>query len=215
MEKFKTLKDHVYDYIADQIRDGNLLPNQRINENIICKELNISRTPVREALIQLAAEGILENKAHKGFVLRSMTPADLNEIYAVIGILDGFAAKLACNKLTKQDFADMKFYIDAMDLAIHSGNYEMYYKQQVVFHQLYIDKCGNETLIDIISKAKNKLLKKTYTEDDAQTKNVFLETNQEHKKILELFKTKDADGLFQYLSEVHWAPAYANYDLLV
>ena len=56
MERFKTLKDHVYEYIAEQIRAGSLLPDQRINENVICEELNISRTPVREALIQLSAE---------------------------------------------------------------------------------------------------------------------------------------------------------------
>ena len=47
MERFKTLKDHVYDYIADQIRSGSLLPGQRVNENVICENLNISRTPVR------------------------------------------------------------------------------------------------------------------------------------------------------------------------
>lgn len=216
MERFKTLKDHVYDYIAEQIRDGGLLPEQRVNEQVICEKLNISRTPVREALIQLAAEGVLDNKARKGFVIRSMTPSDIREIYAVIGVLDGFAAKLACSKLTKQDFADMAFYIDTMDLAISSGNYEMYYKQQIVFHQLYIDKCGNNALIDAIAKAKNKLLKKTYDEDDAQTtKNVFFETNKEHRQILELFKDGDCEGLFKYLSETHWAPSYASYDMIV
>lgn len=216
MERFKTLKDHVYDYIAEQIRDGALLPNQRVNENVICDELNISRTPVREALIQLSAEGILENRARKGFVIRSMTPADIKEIYSVIGVLDGYAAKLACEFLTEQNFADMAFYIETMDLAIKSGNYEMYYKQQVTFHQLYIDKCGNNALIDTIAKAKNKLLKKTYVEDENQTtQSVFYETNNEHRQILQLFKERDKDGLFTYLCETHWAPAYAAYDTIV
>ena len=63
MEKFKTLKDHVYDYIAEAIREGKLLPGERISENDICTELDISRTPVREALIQLAAEGVIQNKS--------------------------------------------------------------------------------------------------------------------------------------------------------
>ena len=215
MEKFKTLKDHVYDYIADQIRDGKLLPNQRINENIICEELNISRTPVREALIQLSAEGILENRTRKGFVLRSMTSDDIREIYQVIGILDGYAAKLACEILTAQDYADMEFYIDTMDLALNSGNYDMYHKQQIVFHQLYIAKCGNNALIESISQAKNKLLKKTYQEDvEQKIKEVLKDTNLEHRHILSLFKENDADGLFHYLSETHWAPAYADYDMI-
>ena len=85
------------------------------------------------------------------------------------GFLDGYAAKLSCDNLTEQDYADMAFYIDAMELAINSGNYEMYYKQQTTFHQLYINKCGNNTLIDTIAKTKNKLLKKTYIDDNDQT----------------------------------------------
>ena len=215
MEKFKTLKDHVYDYIADQIRDGKLQPNQRINENNNCEELNISRTPVREALIQLSAEGILENRTRKGFVLRSMTSDDIREIYQVIGILDGYAAKLACEKLTAQDYADMEFYIDTMDLALNSGNYDMYHKQLIVFHQLYIAKCGNNALIESISQAKNKHLKKTYQEDlEQKIKEVHKDTNLEHRHILSLFKENDADGLYHYLSETHWAPAYADYDMI-
>ena len=58
---FKSLKDHVYEYIASLIREGRLVAEEKINENQICSELNISRTPVREALIQLAAEDVLEN----------------------------------------------------------------------------------------------------------------------------------------------------------
>ena len=65
------------------------------------KRLNISRTPVREALIQLTAEGVLENRARKGFVIKSISEKDVGEIYAVIGVLDGYAAKSSCDHLTK------------------------------------------------------------------------------------------------------------------
>ncbi|MGN0715858.1 MAG: GntR family transcriptional regulator [Anaerovoracaceae bacterium] len=216
MEGFKTLKDHVYDYIAGQIRDGSLMPGQRINENIICDELNISRTPVREALIQLTAEGVLENRARKGFIIRPMTEKDVVELYNVIGVLDGYAAYLACPSLTKQDFADMSFYIDTIDLAIKAGNFEMYHKQQEIFHQLYINKCGNTTLINTIRQSKNKLLKKTYTDDpDGFTRKVLQDTNQEHREILRLFTEGDADGVSRYLSQTHWQPTYANFDVIV
>ncbi|MGN0658192.1 MAG: GntR family transcriptional regulator [Emergencia sp.] len=215
MERFKTLKDHVYDYIAEQIRSGGLLPGQRINENVICEELNISRTPVREALIQLSAEGVLENRARKGFVIRSMSEQDVSELYAVIGVLDGYAASLACDVLTEQDYADMDFYIGTMDLAIKAGNFEMYYRQQFVFHQLYIDKCGNSALIDTIATSKNKLLKKNYSDDaGSKTREVLYATNSEHREILRLFREKDKNGLFLYLSKTHWTAAYASYDVI-
>ena len=130
MNKFKTLKDHVYDYIADQILVGNLRPEEKINENVICEELSISRTPVREALIQLASEGILDNVPRKGFVVKSLSEEEATDLYVIIGDLDGLAARLACPNLEEKDFKDMQFYIDSMTLTIESKNYEMYLTQQ-------------------------------------------------------------------------------------
>ena len=215
MEPFKTLKDHVYDYIATQIRIGGLMPGERVNENVICEELRISRTPVREALIQLAAEGVLENKARKGFTIRTMTEEDIKEIYTVIGLLDGYAAREACGHLSKQDLSDMAFYIETIDLAIKNGNLEMYYKQQEIFHQIYISKCENSVLLDSLRQLKNKLLKKTYSDDEAgMTRDALYETNQEHREILRLFEIQDKDGLFRFLSETHWSPIHVSFEII-
>ena len=207
MERFKTLKDHVYDFIAEEIREGKLLPGQRISENDICNELEISRTPVREALIQLAAEGIIENTSRKGFTIKTITVKEITELYTVIGALDATAAKLACNNLTKQDYADMSFYIESIDLAIKSENFEMYHKQQIAFHQIYIQKCGNKTLIDFIETAKNKLISKIYTDTaEGNAVEVLLAINEEHREILKFLKAKDEEGVFKYIAERHWVP---------
>lgn len=207
MYKFQSLKDHVYDYIADQILKGNLLPNEKINENKICKELNISRTPVREALIQLSSEGVLKNVPRKGFVLKTLNSKEAAEIYEVVGVLDGYAAVLACPRLSEKILKDMEFYIDSMDLAISSCNYEMYYKQQEIFHQLYLLECGNSTLIDSLVQLKNKFMTKNYDLsqiDDA--KEVLYETNNEHKEILRLFREHNVIELESYIRKVHWDP---------
>lgn len=215
MNKFKTLKDHVYDYIAEQILVGNLLPDEKINESSIIQELSISRTPVREALIQLSSEGILKNVPRKGFVLKCLDEKEASELYVVIGILDGLSAKLACNILSERDLKDMQFYIDSMDLAIHSKNYEMYLNQQKAFHQVYIDLCKNDALIENLEKMKNKFLRRSYNDDpNGITYNVLLATNEEHKKILKLFKERDSEGVMDYLANTHWAPANAHFDLM-
>ena len=78
MEEIKTLKDHVYSYIAEQIRTGGMHPNQRVSETAICEALKISRTPVREALIQLTAEGVLEKQNRKGFVIKMISEERLH-----------------------------------------------------------------------------------------------------------------------------------------
>ena len=215
MVKFKSLKDHVYDYIANQILVGKLHPEDKINENSICEELSISRTPVREALIQLASEGILDNVPRKGFIVKSMSKKEAAELYVVLGYMDGLAAKLACPCLTEKMYRDMQFYIDSMDLAIESRNYEMYLQQQRLFHQIYIDQCGNDTLIDVIAQMKNKFLKKSYTDDEAGvTYRALKSTNEEHMEILKLFRSHDESGVFDYLASVHWAPRKSDLDLI-
>ena len=215
MERFKTLKDHVYDFIAEEIREGKLLPGQRISENDICTELEISRTPVREALIQLAAEGIINNTSRKGFTIKTITVKELSELYTVIGALDAAAARLSCGRLTKHDYDDMSFYIESIDVAIKAGNFDIYHRQQLAFHQVYIQKCGNKTLIVYIETAKNKLLSKVYTNSVEQhAMDMLYDVNDEHRRILQLLKDGDQDGVSKFITEKHWVPVYKDDDII-
>lgn len=211
MYKFLSLKDHVYQYIAEQISKGELVPQQKINEQEICEELNISRTPVREALIQLSSEGVLENVPRKGFIIKSMKPDEARQLYEVIGVLDGLTAQLACPHLNERDWKDMAFYIDSMDLAIDSENYEMYYKQQESFHEIYSAECGNDVLMGTLLQLKNKFVTKTYDlSSDKKGKEVLHMTNDQHKTMLELFQNRQSDELMAFLRDVHWNPELAT-----
>lgn len=213
MSSFMTLKDHVYEYIAEQIQEGKLLPDDKVDEKAICSKLNISRTPVREALIQLASEGIIKNNSRKGFTVYALTAKELEDLYSVIGILDSAAAAAAYNNLSEDDFRDMQFSIDSMDLAINSCNFEMYHKQQKIFHQVYIDKSNNATLISTISLLKNKLVHSNYPkENTAKYQDILRQDNNEHKEILNLFKCGDASTLSKYIFTVHWRPDYIEYE---
>lgn len=215
MYKFLSLKDHVYEYIAQKISKGELVPGKKINENEICRELNISRTPVREALIQLSSEGVLENLPRKGFIIKEMKEGEARQLYEVIGSLDGLAASLACPHLTEKQLKDMAFYIDSMELAVDSDNYEMYYKQQEMFHSIYIMECGNDVLINVLSQLKNKFVSKTYDLSSSPESKVILHTtNKEHRVILDLFRKKDAGGLLNYLREIHWNPDLACNEMI-
>lgn len=215
MRKFLSLKDHVYQYIAEQISKGELVPGKKINENEICQELNISRTPVREALIQLSSERVLENLPRKGFILKQMGETEARQLYQVIGVLDGLAAQLACPFLADRHLQDMSFYIDSMDLAINSGNYGMYYKQQESFHDIYIEECRNDVLISSLSRLKNEFVSKKYDlAADTRGREILQTTNEEHRIILNLFRQKDTDRLENFLRETHWNPDLACTEII-
>lgn len=205
MEEFLTLKDHVYNYIAEQINSGDLVPGEKVNENSISEKLNISRTPVREALIQLASEGLLENVPRKGFVIKHLNVEEAKETYLIIGVLDGLAASLACDHILEKSIKDMEFYIASMELAIDSDNFSIYYKLQEEFHNVYLYLCPNKSLVDILLQLKKKFLKKFYNpENQNNMREILMMTNSEHKVILDLIKKKDTEELERFIKEVHW-----------
>jgi len=205
MEEFLTLKDHVYNYIAEQIRCGNLVPGKKINENSISEKLKISRTPVREALIQLASEGLLENVPRKGFIIKHLNVDEAKEIYLIIGVMDGLAVSLACPSVTEQALRDMEFYITSMDLAIETGNFSMYHKLQEEFHNVYLALCPNRSLVNLLIQLKKKFLRRSYVaEPQSSMKDILYATNNEHREIVRLIREKDTSGLEKYLREVHW-----------
>ena len=214
MATILTLKDHVYNYISDKINSGELKANSKINEKEVMEALKISRTPVREALIQLSAEGFIDNVPRKGFLVKLIDEKKIREVYSLLGVLDGYAASLSCSKLTDRDYRSMEMIIYGMEKAIGDGDYSDYHNLQVEFHDIYINKCGNEELIRMIHQLKNFFIKEEYSDDSQDTKDTFLKTNKEHERILEFIKKKNIPELENFLRTVHWHPIHAHFDTI-
>lgn len=214
MDSFKSLKDHVYQYISEKINDGTLIPETKINEKMVVDALEISRTPVREALIQLATEGYLKNIPRKGFVVKGVDREKAKEVYTLLGLLEGFAARLAVERISKEDVDELKKYYRLMEVVIESGDVKAYYGYQNQFHDVYIQKSGSDELIKIIQLQKKVFIRQTYTpqQDEECLKQVLRPTNDEHKAIVELFEKGDGAELERYHREVHWNPELAYYD---
>ena len=203
--EYLSLKDHVYNYIVEQINNGSLLAGKKVNENHISESLNVSRTPVREALIQLTSDGLLENIPRKGFVIKSLTKEEAKETYFIIGALDGLAASLALPFLTEKDMKEMEFYIQSIDLAINTENYRMYDKMQEAFHGVYHKLCPNKSLIELLLQLEKKFMKNLGENDSTdRVKEMLTQLNNEHREILDFFKNGDAIALERFLKEVHW-----------
>ncbi|SHJ52774.1 GntR family transcriptional regulator [Paramaledivibacter caminithermalis] len=213
MNQYMSLKDHVYNYISQKINEGSLTPNEKINEQLICEELNISRTPVREALIQLATEGYLENIPRKGFRVRPIDENKAIEFYMIIGVLEGLAAYNAVDYITSKEISYMKELLISMDKAIDIELYDDYYKIQTVFHNTFVNICNNEELIRLINQLKRSFIRQTYINKESDNLYEILKvTNSEHKEIIKLFELKDKEKLRSYIRDVHWNTQNAKFD---
>lgn len=207
-------KDRVYQFLSEKISNGELSKEDKITEAFLAENLGMSRTPIREALIQLDAEGIIAKAANKGYYLKKLTLEEVNQLYQCIGFLDGKAATLALPHLTKDDKRQMHYLLDVMYAAIKNGMYTKYNELQMEFHDIYIQKCGNNILIQELNRLKQSFVGKSYAlSSSEQLAEVLNATNDEHKVILDLFDKGDPQALENYISSTHWSESHAKFDL--
>jgi DNA-binding GntR family transcriptional regulator len=95
----QNLVDKAVNYLTRQILADRLRPNQRISELAVCRELGISRSPVREALRMLERDGLVKQSGNRGVVVADITPEEADELYLVHGHLIGLATRLACRRM--------------------------------------------------------------------------------------------------------------------
>lgn len=211
---YQSLKEHVYNYISDEIKNKSLDANEKINEQKICNKLGVSRTPVREALIQLSSDGLLEITPRRGFRVKSLTMKEAQDLYAVISNLDVMAAEIAIRKLSEEDLAQMQALLEKMDDAILHYEFRNYYKLQMDFHNIYILRTDNQPLIDTIFRLKKRFIRQSYPNEKSNcVRDILLNTNREHHEIFDCFKEKNLDKLKKELKQ-HWNLNYAEMDSL-
>jgi DNA-binding GntR family transcriptional regulator len=200
----RSLSQQVYDFIVTEINIGHIQLGQKINENELMKKLPTSRTPIREALIQLAADGVLENIPRKGFFVRTISPQVVAEYYYCVAYLDFYAMKLAIPNLTDRDYRKMEVIIDDINATIEARNLPEYVPLTDQFHGYYYNMSGNGSMSSVIFGIRDKCLRATYYDQNEDALFAILaEVNQEHRMILELARENNLPALETLLIK-HW-----------
>lgn len=201
-----SLRHMAMESILSKIHSGEFSQDKVITETMVCESLNISRTPAREALIELVANGVLERVPRKGYAITKFDQKTKLDAYEILGNLDALAAKLALPNMTDADLNKMREYIDLANVAIKYNNYPAYCEQQENFHNVYINKCDNKQLITLLKQIKANLDRYTYySNDESELYAICASMNQEHTEIVALFEKGDKNALFEYLSDNHWS----------
>jgi DNA-binding GntR family transcriptional regulator len=154
---YRSLKNLVYDYIREQMKTGALAPGATINIEETSKKLGISKTPLREALIKLEAEGFVKIAPWRGVMVQSLSLEDFKECYQVIGALEAAALVASTALMDKQQIRSMEDLNARMRQAIAANDFEAYYERNIAFHGVYLGLSHNKTLADIVDVLKKKL----------------------------------------------------------
>lgn len=206
MNEYKSLRDHVRSYISEGIYDGTFQPGDRISEQSVADRLGVSRTPAREALMQLRSEGLLEYTPRKGFSIKMVGAKEQQDIYATVALMDAYAASMAVPSITSQDILRMKECIDKIDVAIKYRNRADYRVQQHAFHDIYRQRCGNGVVLRVLEMMETGLVSEIYEGEDTDSLfSLYTDVNDEHRHIVQLLEERDSEGLFRFLLDTHWA----------
>lgn len=141
-----SLSTQIRDHLMQQILTGALQPGDRLVELRIASELKTSQAPVREAVRELEAIGLVETRHNKGARVRVITDEEIAEIYDVRAQLEGYASECAA-RAGKSLTAKLEKQIDGMQAAAEAGDTIQFSKFNTRFHRIILEAAGNATLL--------------------------------------------------------------------
>lgn len=140
------LHDTVVEHLRNFIVEGRLAPGVKLNERELCEMLGISRTPLREALKVLAAEGLIDISPNRGASVSRMSAAEIREMFELMSGLEAFSGELACERITPAELAQIKALHYEM-LACHAQNdLPGYYSRNMQIHDRINEAARNSAL---------------------------------------------------------------------
>lgn len=146
-----------YIKIRDAIIYDHLKPGERLIERQICSEFNLGRTPFREALWQLEAEGYITVIPNKGAVINKISHNDVENIYLVVAELEGYAAELAAENISESDRKELLLINSELKKAKDLKDYSSWYKKNLDFHDRILIASGNPYLRDVTNSLRRRV----------------------------------------------------------
>ncbi len=208
MAEYRPLQESAYNYIRDKVLAGQLQPNVLYSETRMAAELNISRTPMKDALVRLSQEKLIDILPSKGFRLHQMSGEDILQTYQARTAVEGFCAmQLARNRRTPAG-ADairrMEGILSAMDqfLQRESGGEDQMaalLEYDLQFHQALVDFSGNDELRQLFNSYHYRLY--FFALEAFQTEGRLQMAREEHQAILKaILDQGDPVGIQAYLA---------------
>lgn len=188
----RSLHQDVAAKLREMIQKGALVRGQRIIEAELCRQIGVSRTPLREALRVLESEGLVERFPHRGAHIRQPSMHEIQEMFEVIGVLEGTCARLAVQKMTLAGWRRIEHLHQKLETHYADGDREKYIAANNIFHSAVQELAGNRVLDDILRKLREKVA--LYRHQQIYEPGRFEESMREHRQILEALRGRDPDG---------------------
>jgi len=199
------LRSRVYDYLRYELKVGNLKAGMMINMNKIMEKLNIGRTPLRDALLQLQTERFLTFLPQRGIKINELSKKDFEDIYEMLGGLDSRAFLTVFDKIGSKEIKQMKKINKEMIAVLSDTNFSRYWDLNTAFHNIYLHHSTNRPLLNQINIMRQQLFEFRQKEWGQKMREL---NYREHFKIIDLIEKGEAIKAADFLRSVHFVINY-------
>jgi len=199
----KSLKEQVYEFLREQMRKGEILPGSAIDMEETSKKLGVSKTPLRDALLQLEMEGFVTILPRRMVVVNALTERDIRDSYEIIGALESMALLKAFDRMKPSDIDAMQKLNDGMREALAAADFDLYYERNLAFHNTFLSLCSNASLVKLVNNLKKRLY------DFPRVKGFVKEWEEtsvgEHQTLIDLLRAGRSQDAANHIRDVHWS----------
>ena len=197
----ESLRNKVYDYLRSEMDKGHLLPGALINLNEMSERLQVSKTPLRDALLRLEAEGFVSIRPRSGVVINQLELEDIRYLYEVMAALEAALIDSVFDRFESSHLALMEELNVKMKESIQAGDYVAYDRPHWEFHNLFTELSGNVFARRIIIPIRQRLWDFPRRRYHQQWE---LMACDEHGQITEAIQANNRAEALRVVRELHW-----------
>jgi DNA-binding GntR family transcriptional regulator len=199
----RSLREQVYEHLKRLMNGGRLRAGHFLDLNGLAREIGISRTPLRDALLRLESEGFVEILPRRGVRISELTPERIRHLYEIVGSLEATALRSVGARITPRVVARMREINDDMAQALDAADFDRFYDANLAFHDTYLKLSENGEMVQRIRILKERLY------DFPRLQGFLLEWERasvnEHRRLVELLEEGRLEAAADFLRDVHWS----------
>ena len=190
MENSNSLTARVYQELKDEIVRFNLRPGEIIIVQHLAEKMNISRTPIREALTMLSKDNFVERASGNKFRVTDIPVSSIVELYELRKLFECYAIRETISSCSNEEIVYLEENVEAYRAALDANNHSEFFSLDFDFHQFFINKLNNKILCHFTSQLNDKQRRIRFL--TTHIKNRQTSSVQEHMRILEAIKLRDS-----------------------
>jgi DNA-binding GntR family transcriptional regulator len=202
----RSLREEVYERLRSLLNRGRLRPGKYLDLNALARQIGISRTPLRDALLRLECEGFVEIHGRRGVRVAPLTLDRIRHIYEILAALESTALRDVADRITRATVARMKELNREMVRALDASDFARFYDANLAFHDVYLGLSDNTEMVRQIHLLKQRLY------DFPRLTGFLPEWERasvgEHHALVRLLEEGNVGAAADLLRDVHWSFTY-------